>query len=183
MGNFFVNFSIPGAEPERVAESLKRACRRGFVTSDQGGFVVAYEEASDSQDDREILAVGTTLSRDLSLPVLAVLNHDDSLLGYWLFDRGDLADSYNSAPGLFDDGPGGDGDAGTLCGVLRPDADPSEIEDILRSVDYAFACDRHEDLARALNLPACSVGFGFRYVSEGELEDEMGCGELIHVDV
>ena len=46
--------------------------------------------------------LGTRLSLEFGCPVLAVLNHDDDILWYQLFENGKLADEYDSTPGYFD---------------------------------------------------------------------------------
>jgi hypothetical protein len=185
MGNFYVNFVVKDAEPKQVADTLGRAGRRAVVTPSKGSHVVAFEEEADSQATNAILEVGCLLSRELSRPVFAALNHDDDVLCYWLFEGGELADSYNSAPGAFDEDhdapPFQVGDATKLCATLNPAAVAADVEAILRG-DFVFAVDRHLELAEALGLPDWSVGFGYEYVKSGELEDELDGGELIHVN-
>ncbi|MDG3004331.1 hypothetical protein [Paludisphaera mucosa] len=184
MGNFYVNFSVKGADPRKVADALGRAGRRAIVTPVQSGFVVAYEKEADTQATRPIVEVGAMLSRELDRTVLAVLNHDDDVLFYWLFAEGELADSYNSDPDAFKEEEGtpplGSGDAARLCGLLRAGADAAAVEAALRG-NFVFATERHERLAELLNLPAWSVGFGYEYVDDGELEGEMDVEQLIHV--
>ncbi len=184
MGNFYVNFSVKGADAEQVARLLEREKRQAIVASAENDFVVAYDEEADNQSTKIILGLGSLLSRELECPTLAVLNHDDDVLCYWLFAWGKLSDSYNSDPDAFveEDGtpPWQAGDAGTLCAVLgRPDH-AQEVEAILRD-DYVFAVERHEQLAAVLGLPGWSVGFGYNYVASGELEEEPGAPSLIHV--
>jgi hypothetical protein len=184
VGNFYVNFSIKDSEPQQVADVLDRAGRRAIVTPSQGGYVVAYDEEADRQATRPILIVGGLLSHGAGRPVLAVLNHDDDVLCYWLFEGGELADSYNSNPDAFDEDEGAPpwqvGDAEKLCASLGPGAGAAAVEAILRG-DYVFAVDRHQRLAEALGLPPWSVGLGYGYAAEGELEDEMEIGRLIRV--
>jgi hypothetical protein len=184
MGNFYVNFSVKDADQERVADALRRERRHAIVTPEDGGFVVVYDEEAESQSTRSILAVGRLLSGGVGRPVLATLNHDDDILCYWLFEGGELVDSYNSDPDAFEDEEGAPpwhaGDPEKLCASLRPDADIAAIEEILRG-EYLFAVERHEKLAESLGLPSWSVGFGFGYVADGELEDELDASRLIEV--
>ncbi len=185
MGNFYVNFVVKDAEPPQVADVLGRAGRRAIVTPSKGGHVVAFDEEADSQATGPILDLGSLLSRELSRPVFAALNHDDDMLCYWLFEGGDLADSYNSDPDAFEKEHGAPdwqaGDANILCATLRPTAAAADVEAILRS-DYVFAVDRHAQLAAILGLPDWSVGLGFNYVASGELDDEIDGAQLIHVN-
>ena len=63
-----------------------------------------------------------------------MLNHDDDILAYWLFEGGELADEYNSCPGYFSGGdeiPAG-GDATKLCAAFGVAAKAKQIEQVLR---------------------------------------------------
>jgi len=60
MGNFYVNFAVKNAEPQKVADSLKG--RRAIVTPSQAGFVVVYDEQADTQAVDAIQEVGALLS-------------------------------------------------------------------------------------------------------------------------
>jgi hypothetical protein len=80
MGNFYVNFTLKTSDTDDVADTLRQAGRSAFVTPPQDGYVVVYEEQTDSQDANEIEEVGVMLSKQQKCPVLAVLNHDDDIL-------------------------------------------------------------------------------------------------------
>jgi hypothetical protein len=184
MGSFYVNFSVKDAEQKQVADALDRRGRRAIVSPAVGGYVVAYDEEAESQSTSSILAVGGLLSREMGRPVLATLNHDDDILCYWLFECGEVVDSYNSNPGAFEEEPGAPpwqaGDPEKLCASLRPGADATAVEEVLRG-EYIFAVERHERLAEILGLPSWSVGYGYTYVANGELGDELDVNRLIQV--
>jgi hypothetical protein len=55
-----------------------------------------------------------------------------------------------------------------------------DVEESLH-VDHVVAVDRHRQLDDALRLPSWSVGYGFDYVADGELDEEVEPGRLIHV--
>ena len=146
--------------------------------------MVVYDKEADTQAMEPILELGALLSHEVERPVFAVLNHDDDVLCFWLFEGGALVDSYNSDPGAFEDEEGTppwqDGNAEKLCARLGSNAEVAVVEAILRG-DDVFAVERHEQLARALSLPSCSIGFGYGYVANGELVDDMNVDELIFV--
>ena len=103
---------------------------------------------------------------------MAILNHDDSVLMYFLYDRGDRKDSYNSNPSYFDDGPSepSGGDAAALCQVFGC-TDEDAVRRILTAVsgeDYIFENKRHADLASLLGHPEWSICFGFEQLANGE---------------
>lgn len=186
MGNFYVNFAVKHDDSKRIAESLKQARRKAFVTPPMNGYVVVYEEESDSQDTGAIVVVGALLSREAEAPVLAVMNHDDDILCYWLFEGGQLTDSYNSCPDYFGEGDEEEGASGgnseVLCAALSPSAAAKGVDEILQSDDYTFAVDRHTDLATALGLPEAVLGLGYRYLDDGEFPDGLDADQLIHVE-
>ena len=183
MGNFYVNFTVKGDDPQRIADSLKQARRKAFVTPAIGGYVVVYEEESDSQDTRAIEAVGALLSREAASPVLSVLNHDDDILCYWLFDDGQLSDAYNSSPDYFGDSDAEEdsagGDSALLCATLAAATAVDRVNAILRADDYTFAIERHTHLVAALGLPKASLGLGYRYVDDGDYPDGLTADQLI----
>jgi hypothetical protein len=184
MGNFYVNFSVRTADQQRIADALRRAGRVALVTAPDNDYIVIYDEEADSQATAPILKVGGLLSEVAQAPVLAMLNHDDDILCYWLFEQGQVTDSYNSRPDYFGEGEdeGGaaqGGDVQRLCAAIQPSAIASEVEKILRA-KHVFAVEQHEKLARLLGLPSLSVGYGFEYAAE-ELEEEMGAGEMIRI--
>lgn len=184
MGNFYVNYTVRTADQPRVVKALSG--RKAFVTPPSGGALVVYDEAADSQEQATVMALGELLSSSLDAPVLAVLNHDDDLLWYGLFEHGECTDEYDSSPGYFDpEGmpqPPSGGDVEKLCaafGSLNHD----EIAQILKksAMDddgYLFAIDRHEDLVKALNLPDYAVGFRYALIAQGDIPPRLEESDL-----
>jgi len=184
MGSFYVNYTVRGSSQEAVATAL--VGRVAIVTALQNGCVVVFDEESENQDLSVIDGLAARLSGGLQCPVLAVLNHDDDILLYRLYVRGNLADDYDSTPGYFDPNaepsePSG-GKAETLCEAF-PSADALLVEQVLRKSTfsddgYVFQTERHGDLVSALGTSSFAVGFGYTYVAAGELPDG-----LTHTDL
>lgn len=183
MGNFYVSFAVRVADPAVVAATLGKHGRSAFVSPEQGGIVHFYDEKSDEQDVLIIEELGALASGEMATTVLAVLNHDDDVLQYWLFENGELTDTYNSFPGYFgsedddqDDGvlPQG-GDAAKLVRALGAKTSAKKVHDVLRAdnerEDYVFAVDRHSELANLLGLQGGYACLGFGYVRDGTAED------------
>jgi hypothetical protein len=169
VGNFYVNFTTRGPDREAVAKCLRSAKRKAFVSPTITGMTVFFDEASDSQDDAVIKDLGKRISKELAAPVLAVLNHDDDVLAYWLFEVGDITDEYNSCPAYFsgdDETPAG-GNAKKLCDALGAAAIVERVDRTLRNEEFVFALDRHKDLAESLHLPWSYVCMGYCYIKEG----------------
>jgi len=187
MGNFYVNYTVRGSSPTTVAAIL--AGRSAVVTSAQPNTIVVFDKESDEQSEDVIANLACRLSHDLSCPVLAVLNHDDDILWYRLYAKGEVLDDYNSTPGYFEpsaepSAPSG-GDAKKLCETFGASS-VAEVEDILRksSFDeggYPFAVNRHSDLVAALGLPDFAVGYGYANLSNGELPDGLTEDDIIKV--
>lgn len=185
MGNFYTNFTLRGPSQKAVATALSG--RAVFVTREHNGCVVVFDEQSDNQDTQVIAELGSDLSCKFNCPVFAVLNHDDDILWYLLYEGGHLVDEYDSTPGYFDPNaepsPPKGGDAGKLCRAFGVNA-VMDVDRILHTSTfeddgYAFAFERHADLARALGLPSFVAGGGFRGISEGELPEGLDESDLL----
>ena len=78
MGGFYTNYTLRGPSQQAVSAAL--AGRKAVVTPEHAGCVVAFDEASDDQDEERIAELASRLSSELRCPVLAVLDHDDDIL-------------------------------------------------------------------------------------------------------
>jgi hypothetical protein len=182
VGNFYVNFATHGPAQAAVAQFLRSAERKAFVSPTVSGITLFFDEESDGQDDSVIAVLGKQASIDLRAPVLAVLNHDDDILAYWLFDAGKIADEYNSCPGYFDGGeetPSG-GDARILCAAFGVPTNVNEVEAVLRNEDFTFALERHEALARLLKISWEFALLGYGYIQDDSLPDGINRDRLLH---
>ncbi len=187
MGNFYVNYTIRSTDQSKAIKALSG--RNAFVTSPKEGALVVFDEASDTQDKAIILDLGTMLSQSLGASVLAVLNHDDDVLWYGLFEKGECTDEYDSSPGYFDqDGepqaPSG-GNAEKLCAAFGSHS-VDETQRILAKSSYdddgcLFAFERHRDLVKVLKLPDSAVGFGYAYIAQGEIPRGLVDSDLARV--
>ncbi len=181
MGSFYTSHLVRGPSQSQVLSWL--GDRPAFVSKTDNGNTVVLDAACESQDGEELAALATGLSAHFDCTVLALLNHDDDILHFELYERGEKTDEYNSTPGYFDGsdsaaGPTG-GDALRLASLFGA-ADSSAVESVLRKPDYVFAMERHRDLAAALGLPAFSVGLGYTYAEAGELPPGTVPGTYAH---
>lgn len=175
MGNFYTSHTLRGVGQQDVAAHMRG--KSAVVSPAQDGCVVVFDEESDDQDPQVVADLASRLSGALSCPLLAIINHDDDVLMYHLYVKGELIDEYNSCPDYFDEGDGGSGftsgNAEKLCEAFGvPDAEA--VEGILRksSLDadgYVFELERHQALFQALGLPEFAVGVGYRYFDAGEI--------------
>lgn len=189
MGNFYTNITLRGPSQKQAVDILLKKKRVAFVSPTVNGVTTVFDAECEQQDPNVLGALAAELSRELGCPALAILNHDDDILLYKLYEGGVLIDQYDSSPGYFDANaepsePKG-GDATKLCNVMGVTENIKEIEGILRKSSYdengfVFAVDRHEALARALGLPDFSVGFGYNYLRAGELPEGVSARQLKH---
>ncbi len=183
MGNFYTNFTLGGVDQLAAAKEL--AGRSCLVTPAVNNSVVVFDSASEKQDQREIASLAEMLSQRLKCAVLAVLNHDDDILWYQLYSKGQLEDEYNSTPGYFDasqvTAPSG-GDAKKLCAAFGS-GNVAKVEHILSSSledgEYAFAFQRHEALVHALGISPYGVGLGYGYLEDGDMPDGLSSADVI----
>ena len=188
MGNFYTNITLRSHQA-RVIEVLEREERTAYVTPTVNGCTIVCDEECDEQDTDVLEELAALLSRELSCVTFAVLNHDDDVLIYWLYENGTLSDHYDSAPGYFsgdDDEPSG-GDAYRLCRAFGVPDQVAEVEDVLRTPSfsedehYLFAIERHLDLIEALGIPLFAAGIGYTYLHRGETFEGLDRASLRHV--
>jgi hypothetical protein len=185
MGGFYTNYTLRGPSQRAVAAALTG--RRALVAPSHNNCVVAFDDASDDQDQERMATLAARLSGELACPVLVVLNHDDDILWYRLYLSGQLADEYDSSPGYFDpsaapSNPAG-GDAKQLCAAFGA-SDVAAVERILRKSSYdddgyVFARERHADLARALALPGFTVGVAYASFEQEEYPEGLSAVDML----
>jgi hypothetical protein len=186
MGNFYTNYTLKGPRQDDVAAALRG--RKALVAPAQNGCVVAFDEQSDEQNQEIIVGLASELSRRFACPVLAVLNHDDDILWYQLYLRGEMTDEYNSAPSYFDQtatekAPPAGGDAKKLCAAFQA-GQIEEVERILRKSafeedGYVFAFERHADLVRALGISPFAVGTAYASFDRQEYPEGLSSEDLV----
>ena len=177
MGNFYTNIVLKGVTQQRTKEILQKNSRNSFISPTHGDITVVYDAECDTQDQDELRKLAGVLSQELSCPAWAVLNHDDDILWYVLYSAGVFVDEYDSTPGYFDptaqpSNPVG-GNAGKLASLFDHSSSVDTVERTLRKSTfdddgYAFALNRHEDLAKALDIPFELVALGYNYIVGGD---------------
>jgi hypothetical protein len=182
MGAFYVTYTLRGTNQTSVLRFL--AGRRTFVSPEQNGLIVVFDEDHNSHQEEHISILATRLSAGLLIPVLAVKNHDSDVLWYQLYNEfGKLADAYNSTPHYWfptaPPSPPEGGDAKLLCAAFGA-GDIAEIQNILQASGkrYPDATVRHADLARALKFPSFFVASAFGNISDGYLPRGLSVEDL-----
>jgi hypothetical protein len=134
MGNFYTNITLLSSQKPAVVNYLRAKSRDAFVTA-ADRFVVVYESASETQDEGVLCSLAAGLSEEFNCPALAVLNHDDDILCYFLFQSGRETDRYNSAPNYFEGEPAppAGGDIPKLISAFQSKARPAALAKILHA--------------------------------------------------
>lgn len=181
MGSFYTSHTVHGASQKELLDWL--GSRPALVSKTQAGTTVVLDAACEDQDGDKLAGLAAQISRQFDCAVLAVLNHDDDVLYFELYESGEKTDEYNSNPAYFaenaeSDEPSG-GDTIRLSTVFGV-ADPSKLDVILRDTEYVVATKRHHALALAMGLPLHSAGLGYKYVIEGNLPPGSPDGEYRH---
>lgn len=171
MGFFITNYHVRTESLAAVREGLAGLVKaRAYVSPPKDGWVTIYDEGSDRQSGKVIRRFASGLSKNLSAAVIACLVHDSDFLAYWLFDRGELLDEFNSAPDFF--APTDPETRGRLQGnpeALLPLCPPGTTREQILSVLHPaggpplLAEDMLMDLASLLGIDAARMNLGFGY--------------------
>ena len=179
MAGYYANITVRGPAQQDAVAFLKKHGVIAYVSPTVKSDTVIWHEDLASQEP-----LAASLSADLQCPALLVMGYGESILLYHLYVNGAETDAYVSSPhDELDLGgePAPEGDARVLGSAFGVDMDHlvARAERILRkptrpNSDYAYAVNRHGELARALGLPQFAAGSGFNAIEVGELPEGQG---------
>lgn len=187
MGNFYVNLTTVGPDQQQVVECLNTLNRIAYVGPTIGNATVLYDKEADSQS-AAVVTLGQSVSKSLDCSLLALGNHDDDILFFWLIEHGAVKCEYDSFPGYFTDGertPSG-ADAEALCKAFgRDDEDTlDEVDAVLtEEEDYVFALDRHKELCEWLGIPWQYACICFGDVDSNNLVDGTSIDDFLKTNI
>jgi len=172
MGAFFTNYQVRSDSADDVARTLKAINKSAsaYISPAKDGWVTIYEKESDSQDSAVLQRLAMGLSRGLSTDVFAFLVHDSDFLVYWLYQRGQLADEYNSAPDYFSEVDDETreryrGNPDVLLPLCRPGTTREAVAQALAE-SSVFAEETLGQLATLLGIDPERAALGFNYFEE-----------------
>ncbi len=153
MGNFYGNITLKCVDKKAVVGLLNAAMKAAFVSPVVEGCLCVFEAESDG-DGEALWRLAGSMSRDLECVALAVMNHDDDLLLYQLFDSGELIDSYDSCPSFSStsssSNPRG-GEASIVCNAFGVPRLESKLRVVLEK-KYVTATNQHLEIVHLLGL-------------------------------
>ena len=173
MGAFFTNYQVRSDSAEKVMDVVARSVKtRAYISPPKDGWVTVYDETSDDQDERELQRLAKVISKELSTTVFAFLDHDSDILIYYLYERGEIADEYNSNPDYFE--PANEKTRkrcrGNPQAILKHCVSGTRLEDVdkilHRPDEYGFAEEILVDLAPLLGMDQARLHLGFKYFKE-----------------
>jgi hypothetical protein len=185
MGSFYVNATAKGRTQSQVHSFLAQMRRKAFVFPTINGFTTFCDAEAETQEPKAIDELGRKASVALQCPIFCVLNHDDDILWYALYEDGEISDEYDSFPTYFEGifSPPKGGNAAKLCNLAGSMDKQAELSEILRrphgSDGYVLESERHADIATAIGLPSFSIGFGYRYLERSELPEGLDQTDLL----
>jgi hypothetical protein len=181
MGAFYTNFAVASTAQDKLSALLKKLGRNAYFSDTAGNFTFVYDEACEQNGD-ETEELAKKMSRELDSVVLAAMNHDDDILIYLLYEKGELIDSYNSCPKYFGDEVAGmDGDAAKLAAAFKVLANIDKIEQILSQTVYVFEAERHAALCKELGISDEYSLLSYEDITCGEYEEFIAEGSFTKV--
>lgn len=171
MSRFYANITLGGADQAAVVALLKTAGAVAYVSPAVRQCVVIFHEDLGGQE-----TLAADCSAALHCPALLVMAFGEAVLLYRLYEEGKVTDAYVSQPSgdLELDGDPPPGDASRLCAAFEAERFERRVQGILSKetrpdTPYAYAANRHGELARALKLPLFAAGTGFNDIELGEV--------------
>ena len=185
MGSSYTNVTLRGPTRDAVLRDLAEHGLTAYVSAAERDAVVVYERGAEQEDPGMLFEFAAGLSERLGGAALAVMNHDDGVLLYLLFQSGTCVDAYNSTPDYFgeaaDDEDRG-GDAAVLAAAFGAADRAAPLAAALAAGTdeggFAFESDRHARIVELLALPRCAVGTGFTYLEAGEYPSGYGAPDF-----
>jgi hypothetical protein len=184
MGLSYEHITLMGPPEATIVDYLAQSGRHGYISPTMDGITVVYDQSS-AMDDSSLLELAADLSQHFNCPALATFIHDSSVMIFYLYEAGQLTDTYNSLPGYFDDSqddptPQG-GDAARLCAAFEVSDAIAAVQEVLRHhydlekggamADHWLAEERHTKLASALGLPSFVAYIGYDAIAEGDVDE------------
>jgi hypothetical protein len=178
MGSFYTNVTVLSTDRDAVAIYLRESHRRAFVSPAAGHAIVIFDRECEEQDIQQLQKLAQGLTEHMACTALAALVHDDDVLWLALYEHGRLSATYDSSGGT-------PTHAWRISRALNARARVVPVWLTLAAPRLLFLLSetiRHAVLARLLHLPSHSVGFGFIYISRGEMPPDLKADDLLVVE-
>ena len=186
MADSYANVTIRHDDAMTVANAVAQMHRFNVISPVDQGSVVVFDRESDVNGEL-IVDFARIISKDLESTAMAVLNHQDSVLLYWLFDSGKELDTYVSHPTFFGEPMDRGGDAITLGNAWSRHDRVEQLTEILHG--DVNATDRlksetlrHADLVGALGISHWAAGFGYTRLANDDFPDGFPADDTFYTE-
>jgi hypothetical protein len=169
VGNFYTSITLRGASADRVVQVMTDLGRDAYVFSDDRT-VVVYDRESEEQDTEVLAALAERLATETSCVAFAVLDHDDDVLWFQLYDRDELVAEYCNRIGPRPR-------ARAMARALGCASAWLKLWFVLRR-PYVTQIYRHIAINDIAGFPEATI-LGYRYIDRGERTDDMAAGKLV----
>jgi hypothetical protein len=171
VGNFYTSITLRNAPLDSVVREMRALHRESYVYSN-GTLSTVYDREAEKQETSILAALAEHLAGRLRTTAFAVLNHDDDVLWFQLYDGDRLVAEYCNQQRPVTDIAG-------LAESLTGGRSRLQLRYLLRR-PYLFQIDRHIALNKLFGFPEASI-LGYGYIHRGERSDDMAGGQLVHV--
>ena len=181
MGATYGSISVNAPNRDVLLGWLREKGIAAFVGQSEGGWLAFSDERTDGQDIQWVQSLVRRLTQDLQCVAIVVAVYDEEQLYLLVAKDGQLKSRYRSCPGMEMDDPGENDmrpqieDAPAfvraLGGTIELDALLGALK-IDSEEDYVHPIDLHEQITAFLKLPKYSVGFGYNYTIQDEVNLE-----------
>jgi hypothetical protein len=165
VGNFYTNITTVGPSQDELLPYLRELRRAAYVSPTIQEVTVIYDRECDKQRVEDLHQLSAALTERFDCKAAAALVHDDDVLFFAAYDRGELVTEYESSAGR-------EIRPLKLCrlfGVSTWRVPRVWLALVRPHLLYLFEAFRHRRLIRLLNLSHLAVGVGYNYIEGGEL--------------
>ncbi|HMT94157.1 hypothetical protein [uncultured Thiothrix sp.] len=174
MGSFYTQILVRESNEARCAEVMHTFRRSSVIIPAHKGITVVCDKLSEDQSFDTLDSVAMTLSHKLNTPTVALLNNDDDWLGFRFFDKGEFVGSLLIGHTIFSL----NGSINMLKRFINPNASTIKLY-LVFIKPYLFQFRRHRDIAQILDLPARSVGMGYKYITTDDHPEDYDKSDFI----
>jgi hypothetical protein len=164
VGNFYTNVTTIGPGHEEIVQFLRDARHTAFVSPSEGGVTVIYDQACDEQRVEDLHELAAKLTKHFGCCAASALVHDDDVLFFAAYSKGELITEYDSSVGR-------EIEPRRLCqtfGVSIVRTPLVWLALTMPHLFFVFETARHGLLVRLLKLSQHAVGTGYTYIEKGE---------------
>lgn len=170
MGNKYANILVKATDPQGIARFLNDMERHAYILPPKKGYILVCEEACEMFDMEVMSEITQKLTSRCACPAVGLMNFDDDILWYRVYNQGQLVDEYCDDPAT----PGNEGNhvderhAESICQAFGQGGKQKQVAEILSASGeiYFSQSARHMALGKALGWPTDYLQFSYADIAE-----------------